>query len=1105
MPSSKPGPGAHPRPGLVADQKQIATSNATANRFLGGRQPSWLTSGGAATKKLTSRRPSLPQPPVTQAVQQQLQQPAVLPSPAPSDEPSPALSSPLESPKANPSTLPDAHTMVSTATTTAASTPATLPVTSALFTHIAIDDSDMQVVPPPSTINPALFADNRSPAVPRPPLQPLGNGVQDLRQDRQSRSMSSDGGPAQTTTRASAPSLKRRRTDVPSSSVANISSLLPRLEQHIQASRGEQALEPTIEKPRMVLLREACKINDEFFVLLHQLFCIWSLNPRDAHAGLPMAAPTAIDAGFAVLETVLRKNQLMSPQYQQWFARFPVLIEDYTQPRAQYPPVISEIAAFLGHLAHRYDELDSLSMSRQYPFLVDELLSRLGCKSPILQRILFTACRRRLGVMDGPFSCQIEQAFRDDQSRHLDPATGNLVFAPLTYFGEIDDRNATLIRHYRLIVQAATSTASSQPNPQPPTLAGTPPLVSQQQAGRSPPVSQPQAGPASIQIPQQNQPTYAPYSTENPFSPVYPSSALPTPSPVPTMAPNPYAAHRGRYQAATGQTGVPSAAPLSLQLRQTVPSPALHQRRGAGIAPSLQIPTLQSQYLPAQQQPMTPRQQQAAMQNINHQHYRQNAQAAGTFDLQAARHVPQLAEDIRPQQAQYNARVQHVQPLASPAGFTPSTAYHAPSPATPLTATQRQWALQSTDPLFPPKGTMLTRTDWPHDPSDRKAIMMSLHQAHVRSPKRIIKDGETERFYQSIKSLAVGPTPLRPKNSIYEFRFEVTEEQFALATLKSQIGPALLPVVQHFNGALRWRLRCCLVPGSVTTPSEPQWATLEVSWPANIFMTLNGQALDVRRQSHNGKDLPTEITDFIICGTNVLKIGVPDMQRDSNTRNRFMAVEMLETLSHSTIITHIWSRGVIPEEETLATINKRLTSSTDDDVSFEAPDLAIDLADPFSSTIFKVPARGMACTHMECFDLETWLETRPAKKSADCPHGGVSCGCPSGEEPSNPDRWRCPICSKDARPYSLRIDGFLLKVRKQLEEEGKLRTKSMRVKADGSWTVILEEDDDGGSDEEAPAAKKRASVGVGFGKAAKQGLPAAMPSVRREMEVIEID
>ncbi|SPQ20880.1 eabbef88-805f-4c5f-b6af-dd25334a38d9 [Thermothielavioides terrestris] len=603
---------------------------------------------------------------------------------------------------------------------------------------------------------------------------------------------------------------------------------------------------------------------------------MWSQDPQQAHRCLPQGRQT-IDGAFAILETVLKKNQLMSTALQQWFARFPVLPEQFSRGPVGGAGVLMEIATFLGNLAKEYESLTAATLHRGYPFLVDELLSRLGCASTVLQFILFTACRRRLGVQDDQLGNEMDTAFRKDQDSHRCSTSGRMGLAPITQPGQIEQRNAGLIAYFREIVTAATAARSS---------------------------------------------------------------------------------------------------------------------------------------------------------------------------------------------AQYSLRF----------------------PSVP--------------------GTVIPRPEWPYGPSDRKSIMMSLHQAHVRSPKRVTREGEKERLYQAVKTLPVGPTSLVPKNTMYQFRFEISEEQFALAATKSQACGNLLPVVEHYNGALRWRIRCCVAPASHEMPTEQQWATLDVSWPPNIFMTLNHQVLDVRRQPHNGKDLATEITDLVVCGTNVLNISCPDLRRES-AQNRFLAVEMLETLSHSNVVKLIWSQGTIPEEETLATIKKRLASPTDDEVSFGEPDLSIDLADPFSATIFKLPARGVDCTHMECFDLETWLNTRPSKPPIKCPHRQARCTCPNTPEPSNPDKWRCPICSKDARPYSLRIDGFLLKVRAQLEAEGKLQTKSMRVRADGSWSVVLETDDDGGSDGEGSRARSASAAAASSAQTSlgRKGTtqPTSSTGPRREVEVIEID
>jgi len=243
---------------------------------------------------------------------------------------------------------------------------------------------------------------------------------------------------------------------------------------------------------------------------------------------------------------------------------------------------------------------------------------------------------------------------------------------------------------------------------------------------------------------------------------------------------------------------------------------------------------------------------------------------------------------------------------------------------------------------------------------------------------------------------------------------------------------------------------------------------MDTRWPPHISIKLNNHVIDIRRHSQNGKDLPAELTPYIVPGQNELRIGVAHSKPQPGC-DFAVAVELIETLSHSDVLRYVQRHGFISEETTLGIIKSRLTGTADDDgISLVDKELSIDLADPFSSVMFNIPARGIACTHMECFDLETWLNTRPAKPSTKCPHSSVQCSCPKSSEPSNPDKWKCPICFKDARPYCLRIDGFLVKVRQQLEKEGKLHAKSMLVDADGTWNAIAEDDIDENTDDDEP-------------------------------------
>lgn len=391
----------------------------------------------------------------------------------------------------------------------------------------------------------------------------------------------------------------------------------------------------------------------------------------------------------------------------------------------------------------------------------------------------------------------------------------------------------------------------------------------------------------------------------------------------------------------------------------------------------------------------------------------------------------------------------------------------------------------------------ITTEEMPRDPSEPKAIRMSLHQAHVRSPKRVVNLENVEepgRYYQAAKaSFPVRPTAIVPESRVHEFSFVVTPEQYKLTSRSFTRPGELLPIVEHFDGSLRWRVRCCKFNLTNQAPTEEQWCATDMSWPPNICMKFNGKVLDIRRRSHNGRDLAAELTDMVIPGRNVLKVVLPGEQKVKADRH-FLAVEVLETLSYEKIVEMVQDTGLLDENETLDIIKNRINRPLDDDgVAFNTSSLSIDLADPFSAVIFKVPARGSNCTHLECFDLENFLATRlPSKTASRCNHQYVKCSCPPMPEPSNPDKWRCPICGRDARPCSLRIDGFLSNVRRKLEEQNKLRAKSMEVDANGNWDVVVESDDELGDtdDEGQPPTKKRA-------------VPA--PTKDKEVVVIELD
>lgn len=393
--------------------------------------------------------------------------------------------------------------------------------------------------------------------------------------------------------------------------------------------------------------------------------------------------------------------------------------------------------------------------------------------------------------------------------------------------------------------------------------------------------------------------------------------------------------------------------------------------------------------------------------------------------------------------------------------------------------------------------------DYPHDPYERKSLASSLHQVDIRSPPRQplqTVPKSPERHYQYIQYLALGPSTIPPQQALYNFNFSVPEEVCSLVS-KTECPPDGLPVNLFSDKSKRIRLRCVFRPKTAPCVVEGDWVVADTQWPEHIFMKLNQCTLAIRRKQQHAKDQPVEIGDYIKTGANALHVYVSDCQgKASKNMVPFIAVEVIETLSHSSImgLPNLAANAVIPAADTIAIIKRRLAGTggngDDDEIAMVVSDLTVNLADPFSFCIFEVPVRGKDCTHLECFDLETWLNTRPAKKSCNCGSRRSNCSvCP--KESSLVDKWKCPLCSGDARPQNLRIDGFLQLVREALATQDKLRTKEIMVSADGSWrpkTDPADDQSDDDSDAEAPPAGVRSRS-------------ATRPSEQRTPVVIELD
>ncbi|KFY26792.1 hypothetical protein V493_03882 [Pseudogymnoascus sp. VKM F-4281 (FW-2241)] len=872
---------------------------------------------------------------------------------------------------------------------------------------------------------------------------------------------------------AAPPAAKRRK--LTSANSPGLKAVLPIIELHLSSYGGIGALGGTIEGQRFRMLQDACRNDDYFYVALHQMFCLWHLDPNMT-AGLTMPQGGHIlEKSFAILSKLVMHNKNIPLVHTTFFSRFPNQLSELMCRSDQYRLAVNNVSMFLTRLSLDWAIYVSECAQRGYPPLVDELVNRFGLLSPILQHIAFTATRRNMGFHDDEHGAQMEQLFTRDRELHLQMAARvNTAYPPTER--EINDRNLWQVNQYLNLrtvqLQRMGQARATDPAHMGPNVARS---LQQNLQARVPSLSN---IPAATQAGQQ------PTIRTN----IMPSEVL-TASPLSATVPS--QRHVFPSQVVASQqtpNGSVSEHPLRSPMQSPISRP--HQTlQGYPISPNQQnmqnqAQTMQQPYQPNQTQNMQHRQSLHRQGQVNDiartasRNASRNASQPQFSGVGSAGSSPVMANQVRRgSSSAYNSTALAIANL--PAGY---------SSAKPQQQQQQQVGRV---PLVPPVGYT---APYQFPQPDRSA----LHQAHLRSPVlRAIDAGDgvtanqpAQKYYQAVQSFAAGPTTLLDSPMLTELSFVVPKPEFLHVAEDRLIKPTAPLFRGVRQGTLQYRVRCArLNDGAAMEPSD--FVVADTSWPPTIFMEMNDSVLEIRRKNHHGKDRPVDITPHVVDRgpkkENMLRVSVPRPATTGTNILYSIAIEVVEVFRHQQIVDMCLKEQRITAKDMIEDIKAKLSNSKadeDDDVALVSANLTIDLADPFTSRIFTIPVRGVRCRHRECFDLETFLTSRSNK-----PHE-VAC---------MPDVWKCPLCGGDASPRSLRVDDFLVSVREKLEREGELDVKAILVTEDGAWTV---------KPEAGPAARRK-SRGIA-GSVPRDDGDYKSPPVRsrqgsRAVEVIEVD
>ena len=827
-----------------------------------------------------------------------------------------------------------------------------------------------------------------------------------------------------------------------------------------------------IERPRLGLLCEACDNLDYFYLVLHQLFC-FAHEVQKSRGQIPGLNDMQRE-GLVKVAFLLVSNDKMADDAVTWFSTFPFPFGDFIMHRPEFASAHAKVLRCLEKMGTFWADMRAQCSMRMYPPLVDELIVLFNVESFLFQQIIFRAVLRDIwpGQLDNCFH-NTEEVFNRDYKEVMSRLSlGNFPVELVKLYQQ------AVIKEYQRALESHRQHTTAGP-----TASMAPPLQQQSQSRLAP--SNHHSNDRNMSQPQHNKSTQ-PLTLDLHAMQRHSLSATSNLAPIATQANQSYRQGNILSQSQPlASTTFPSPQGSNLTQSPTTlqgfSSPGVslhlpgqwigpqHQRERRTSSTAGASPSAQNNF---QNIPNTPQSTTST----------QRTPSVAPSNVPGDPHMHQLQQNSRLQQ-QPHRRVS-----------SSSIANPRPHPQSEVRRSLSNRASETSLPALTPRPFILSSPSLPSHanptpfihsyppPTHPNPTTSALHQAHLRSPTLSYFNPNDDpssmaKCYRFIKHVLVPPEELDSNNRHVNWDFSVSKELtdwFARDCPGSQGAPPTRAIVP---GSRLCRIRCVSLENKARMPTQSEWAVAENVWPGSTAVVLNGIALDIRKKTHHGKDLPIDVTSYIKAGQNNLSTAVIGFQKDSTTRYA-IGVEFIQVVDEQKIKNEI---KILPWFEARQRILDQ-SKSLDPDIEVIQSQKVLDLTDPFTARIFEVPMRGTHCQHNQCFDRDTFLQTRSVKVPG---------------EPCGPDEFRCPICGQDARPQSLMIDMFFVGVRMALKERDRLDAKAIILHDSGEWEVKEEEEATGESgDGTGRRSARPAAVRAGSLTAARQNAP---------REVIELD
>uniref|UniRef100_A0A673JLV8 Zinc finger, MIZ-type containing 1a n=1 Tax=Sinocyclocheilus rhinocerous TaxID=307959 RepID=A0A673JLV8_9TELE len=180
---------------------------------------------------------------------------------------------------------------------------------------------------------------------------------------------------------------------------------------------------------------------------------------------------------------------------------------------------------------------------------------------------------------------------------------------------------------------------------------------------------------------------------------------------------------------------------------------------------------------------------------------------------------------------------------------------------------------------------------------------------------------------------------------------------------------------------------------------------MNTNWPASVQVSVNATPLTIERGENKTSHKPLHLKHVCQPGRNTIQITVT-----ACCCSHLFVLQLVHRPSVRSVLQGLLKKRLLPAEHCITKIKRNFSSvaassgnaTLNGEDGVEQTAIKVSLKCPITFRRIQLPARGHDCKHVQCFDLESYLQLN-------CERG----------------TWRCPVCNKSALLEGLEVDQYM--------------------------------------------------------------------------------